>query len=349
MLDNNSKLGVHRDFPNILCIFIHIPWVAMTMHSLADKSDRYSTSSYTKIKMETYSGEEQERARSSMSPGIPIATIMTANENWRGKNDPAERRRIQNRLNQRAFRQRQRAGESPKQYKPRSMSSTSQQQDDSDEEEDDDEDDDSSDSGSSDPSSSAQGRTASATAGNQRGGVADSQTGRVWDELGQLINRNFKAATVTNAQHLGIDLSALNAGTAARTPRVTNRHIPAALTPVELQHQVPHDAVIDTIPHARLRFNILRAVAQGQIDGAAFCKCIRASGALVVLNGSWQRGGLVVWSSPEQVASWELSEPFVRRWALLLEGCEDLIAATNAWRSRRGERLFPASLNRSER
>ena len=65
-------------------------------------------------------------------------------------------------------------------------------------------------------------------------------------------------------------------------------------------------------------------------------------------NGSWQRGGLVVWSFPEQVGSWELSEPFIRRWAVLLQGCEDLIAATNAWRSRRGERLFPLSLQRND-
>jgi hypothetical protein len=65
-------------------------------------------------------------------------------------------------------------------------------------------------------------------------------------------------------------------------------------------------------------------------------------------NGAWQRTGLVVWSFPEQLASWELSEQFIRRYANLLQGCEDLLAATNAWRSRRGERLFPASMDRSD-
>lgn len=322
----------------------------MTMFCHADIAAGYSTSSYTRIKMESYSAEEQERARSTSGPGIPIATVMTANENWRGKNDPAERRRIQNRLNQRAFRQRQRAGESPKQYKPRSMSSASQQDDSESESSDSDSDDeaDSPQSGSSVPTSSVQGRAVSETAGSQSTRVTDPQTGRVWDELAQLINRNFLSATVANAQHLGLDLSALQGGTPVRTPRVTDRQIPAALNPVELQYQVPHDPLIDTIPHARLRFNILRAIAQGQLDSTTFCKCVRASGALELLNGSWQRGGLVVWSFPEQVASWELSEPFVRRWACLLEGCEDLIAATNAWRSRRGERLFPVSISRSD-
>ena len=306
--------------------------------------DKYTTShAYPKVKMERYSREDQDRTRSPTQPGIPIATVMTVNENWRGKNDPAERRRIQNRLNQRAFRQRQRAGESPKQYKPRSMSSASQQQDS------DDEADSPQSESSSVPSSSAEGRATSETSGERSSSsTTNTQSGRVWDELAQLINRNFMAATVTNAQHIGIDLNALQAGTQLRTPRSTGRQVPATLTPTEAQYQVPHDPIIDTIPHARLRYNIIRAIAGGQMDGADFTRCIRASGSLELLHGSWQRGGVVVWSAPEQVGSWELSEPFIRHWAFLLEGCEDLIAATNSWRSRRGERLFPQSINRSD-
>ena len=55
----------------------------------------------------------------------PGFRITTTNENWRGKNDPAERRRIQNRINQRAFRERQRSGEATKEYSPRGKSVTS--------------------------------------------------------------------------------------------------------------------------------------------------------------------------------------------------------------------------------
>lgn len=308
--------------------------------------DQYATSHYyTKVKMEKYSRDDQDRTRSPLQPGIPIATVMTANENWRGKNDPAERRRIQNRLNQRAFRERQRAGESPKQYKPRSMSSASQQ-DDSDDS--DDEADSPQSGNSSNQTSSAKGRATSESSGEPSSSSSNTRAGRVWDELAQLINRNFMAATVTNANHLGIDPGALQAGTAVRTPRTSDRQIPATLTPIDAQYQFPHDPIIDTIPHARLRYNILRAIASGQIDGSDFSKSIRASGSLEVLHGSWQRGGVVVWSFPEQVGSWELSEPFVRRWSCLLEGCEDLVAATNSWRSRRGEKLFPQSINRNE-
>jgi hypothetical protein len=156
------------------------------------------------------------------------------------------------------------------------------------------------------------------------------------------------SAAVTNAQHLGIDLNALRNSTLIKTPRTTNRHIPQTLTPVELQYQVSHDPIIDTIPHARLRFNLLRAIATHQIDATDFSKSIRASGALENHNGNWLRGGLVVWSAADQAINWELSEPFVRRWFLLLQGCEDLLQATNVWRGRRGERLFPLTFSSSQ-
>jgi len=271
-------------------------------------------------------------------PAIPLTTVVTANENWRGKNDPAERRRIQNRLNQRAFRQRQRAGEQSKTYKPRSTSSAS---DDLDEES-------SSEDGSASPDSQSatpfrqygQGRTAMDASGDFPEGTRDPRTGRVWDELAQLINRNFMAAVMANAQHLGLDMSVLRSTTPMMTPRFSGRQITASLRPVELQHQVAHDPVIDTIPHPRLRFNVLRGIAAGQVNATAFSQCIRGSGALVASDGVWRRSGLVLWSTPDSLDSWELSENFVKEWGSLLQGCEDLIAATNAWRSRRGERAF---------
>lgn len=314
----------------------------MATYCLPYFADKYSHGAYVNIKMERDSGDDEPTSRSSSTPAIPITTVMTANENWRGKNDPAERRRIQNRLNQRAFRQRQRAGESPKQYKPRSVSRSSEtRQADSD----DDEDSVKSEGSPAASGSYVEGRTSAPR--SRPHGVTDTQTGQVWDELAQLINRNFMSAAVTNAQQIGVDLAALRAGTPTRTPRPGNRQVTSTLTPVDLQHQVPHDPIIDIIPHARLRFNILRAIAANQLDAAAFSKSIRSSGALEESSGCWQRGGVVIWSAPEQVASWELSEPFVRRWSFLLQGCEDLIAATNGWRGRRGERLFPASFGRS--
>jgi hypothetical protein len=295
----------------------------------------------------------------------PGFRITTTNENWRGKNDPAERRRIQNRLNQRAFRERQRSGEPTKSASPQKQTESDDDEEDDDEvdvedkteeqesssedEEDEDEsddDDDDADAEQSNPGSPPPGpgpvrphfngqvsRAACTPA------TSMPSTDNPWDELAQLINRNFMQAVSANARRLGLNLTALGAGTATSTPRIRNpANLPPTLKPVEVQHQLPHDPLIDTIPHSRLRFNVLRAIATGNLDAARFSACLRRSGAVVNVQGEARRSGLIVWNFPEQLASWELSEGFVMIWGFLLEGCEDFVAATNVWRSRRGER-----------
>jgi hypothetical protein len=318
----------------------------------------------------------------------PGFRIKTTNENWRGKNDPAERRRIQNRINQRAFRERQRSGEATKEYSPRGKSATSASPDrqpvaSEDSKEDDDEDDevegdggkegevgeddqeegeeegddeDESSSEDDDDEEEEEEEVEESNSGSPPPNVPTrphftSQTCRAactpstpstdnpWDELAQLINRNFMQAAATNAQHLELNLTSLRTGAPASTPRLHNTaNLPPTLKPVELQHQLPHDPIIDTIPHPRLRFNIVRAIATGSLDAARFSASLRRSGAVLNVQGDACRSGLIVWSFPEQLSSWELSEAFFIIWGFLLEGCEDFIAATNVWRSRRGER-----------
>lgn len=159
--------------------------------------------------------------------------------------------------------------------------------------------------------------------------------GHRWDELGQLINRNFVAAVVANANLLGLDFTALRTGIPVFTPQSAINNLPPDLEPIPLQRQVPHDVILDTIPHMGLRSNILNAVARDQLDTAALSREIRASGAL---DNDGARGGLIVGGFAPQMSSWELSEGFVRRWIdVLLEGCDDLIEATNRWRTGRGE------------
>jgi len=318
----------------------------------------------------------------------PGFRITTTNENWRGKNDPAERRRIQNRINQRAFRERQRSGETPKEYSPRRKSAASDspgrqqessethkddeseedggegndckegEDDDDDQEEgqdedgnessseDDDDDDEGDDEEDEDQSNPGSPQLIALTRPHFTGQVSRAactpsipSTDSPWDELAQLVNRNFMQAATTNAQHLGLNLTSLHSGAAASTPRLRDAtNLPPTLKPVELQHQLPHDPIIDTIPHSRLRFNIVRAIATGNLDASRFSASLRRSGAVLNVQGEACRSGLIVWSFPEQLSSWELSEAFFIIWGFLLEGCEDFVAATNVWRSRRGER-----------
>ena len=313
----------------------------------------------------------------------PGFRITTTNENWRGKNDPAERRRIQNRINQRAFRERQRSGETTKEYSPRGSSAAStspdrrpesnnsqekdddediegegdggkegEDQDDQEEGEGGNEDESSSEDDEDDDEEEAEESNSGSPPPNvptrphftgqiSRAACTSStpSTDSPWDELAQLINRNFMQAAATNAQHLGINLTSLRSGAPTSTPRLRNvANLPPTLKPVELQHQLPHDPIIDIIPHARLRFNIVRAIATGNLDASRFSASLRRSGAVLSVQGEACRIGLIVWNFPEQLSSWELSEAFFTIWGFLLEGCEGFIAATNVWRSHRGER-----------
>jgi hypothetical protein len=49
--------------------------------------------------------------------------------------------------------------------------------------------------------------------------------------------------------------------------------------------------------------------------------------------------GVIIWSTPWDIRGWEISPGFWEKWRWTLNGCEDIIEATNHWRSIRGE--FP--------
>ncbi|GLA76342.1 hypothetical protein AtubIFM55763_007913 [Aspergillus tubingensis] len=46
---------------------------------------------------------------------------------------------------------------------------------------------------------------------------------------------------------------------------------------------------------------------------------------------------LIVWTTPWHPTGWEVSETFLRKWNWVLRGCDDLAKSTNYWRRLRGE------------
>lgn len=63
---------------------------------------------------------------------------------------------------------------------------------------------------------------------------------------------------------------------------------------------------------------------------------------LVEWGGNGTEGaGLVVWGEPSDPRSWEATVPFLRRWGQLLQGCREILEATNYWRRSRGEKCIP--------
>jgi hypothetical protein len=290
--------------------------------------------------------------------------IITINENWCGKSDPSQRRCIQNRLNQRAFRERHRAERvrRNRDYRRDDTLSTLPEE--------------KYETGDAD----SKGHGLHTSFDERRSGCdnvgriqqcgpsllplfstlrnclnnRDSQTACItstcssnhqWDELSLVINCNFMRAVTENAQRLRLDLCFLRSSTISTTLcHASVVSVPQTLEPVELQYLLPHDPIIDTIPHARLRYNVLHCIVTGRLDAACFSTFLRRSGTVVNIQGEALRSGLVVWDLPQHLSSWELSEAFMKTWGFLLGGCEDFVAVTNVWRNRKGERALTLDL-----
>jgi hypothetical protein len=139
------------------------------------------------------------------------------------------------------------------------------------------------------------------------------------------------------ANLLGIDLESMWSGTPVLSFAHPSLAIPKDLQPNELQCRLHHDPLIDTIPCPRFRFNILSAIVTGRIDGQSFSACLRHIPCLSDIAELEKHEGIYVWANPERLDSWEVSETFISTYSFLLEGCEDLLDASSAWRSRRSD------------
>jgi hypothetical protein len=126
--------------------------------------------------------------------------------------------------------------------------------------------------------------------------------------------------------------------------------LPQTLCPTYSQMTIGHSSWFNMFPHPRIRDNLIRQ--EGFFDPYDFCNDL--FGELIAgrkysapeLEGpvedtvddiTHSRKGLIVWGEPWDVGGWEVTPGFVKKWSWALEGCEDLIAASNRWRAERDE------------
>lgn len=111
--------------------------------------------------------------------------------------------------------------------------------------------------------------------------------------------------------------------------------LPASLIPTSLQCSVAHHHWVDIIPHPTFRDNLIRALGTFNADD------LWSDTVGGLFEGfpdlRVEEKGVVLWETPWHTRGWELSEGFVRKWGWALQGCEDLLEATNFWRLKRGE------------
>ncbi|KAL6922472.1 hypothetical protein FSST1_006498 [Fusarium sambucinum] len=122
-------------------------------------------------------------------------------------------------------------------------------------------------------------------------------------------------------------------------PSYSAINYPSDLRPSLLQKSMVHHPWIDLLPFAALRDNILRFMALGYMDDGDLCDDI-----LGLHEGALSEGpAMIVWGEPSLSTSWEVNTAFLRKWGWIVRGCPQIITATNVWRIRRGEN--PISFN----
>ncbi|CAD6440551.1 31b8fdc8-d8cc-4f92-a9bc-4f76885e6563 [Sclerotinia trifoliorum] len=157
------------------------------------------------------------------------------------------------------------------------------------------------------------------------------------DQLLTLIQFNVLRALMQNTQTMGWDLDWLDCTVDPLSPwlnlssqPVPGAHCPQALCPTPTQRTVPHHPWIDLWPIPQMRDTLL--LHDGNYDEDKLCNDLLEFGGL--MN---EQTGLIVWGEPWDIWGWEVSETFLRNWGWTVKGCEDLLASTNAWRAKRGE------------
>ncbi|KAE8137722.1 hypothetical protein BDV38DRAFT_282657 [Aspergillus pseudotamarii] len=145
----------------------------------------------------------------------------------------------------------------------------------------------------------------------------------------------------------------------------TRPGLPESLVPTSLQMDIVHSTWINFLPIPKMRDNLI--AKESSFDHAEFVRDLLGDKIVEYMFGSvWStkppiasrlaltdggdddvtasRQGLILWGEPHRVESWEVTPGFLRKWAWAMEGCEELIASTNRWRMMRGEEPIRLSL-----
>ncbi|KAK1998045.1 hypothetical protein LX36DRAFT_48823 [Colletotrichum falcatum] len=161
--------------------------------------------------------------------------------------------------------------------------------------------------------------------------------------LTTLVRVNVFHAFVQNARVLGFDggwltydaISPFNKSGPGLGRTATENSCPDNMRPTGLQVAVEHHPWIDFFPHPRMRDNFLRIVAEygeDYIDEDDLCRDIVDVGA----GAGVEESALIVWGDAWDPRGWEATEPFLKKWGWLLAGCTEMLEGTNYWRQKRG-------------
>ncbi|KAL4884904.1 hypothetical protein BJY04DRAFT_155852 [Aspergillus karnatakaensis] len=108
-------------------------------------------------------------------------------------------------------------------------------------------------------------------------------------------------------------------------------NIPVALRPTDIQKSMPHHPWLDFFPFPGMRDCLITAAHL--FDDEELCHDLMAFWDTRNTNAT-----LIVWGESWDPRNWEVTEEFAAKWGWLLRGSPELLVSTNYWRRRRGEK-----------
>jgi hypothetical protein len=117
-----------------------------------------------------------------------------------------------------------------------------------------------------------------------------------------------------------------------RSSEESSAVLPAHLQPTHLQRTVKYHPWLDLFPFPRMRDNILRGLQSGLLDEDRLAEELVCDFLNLTATGN---ASLIIWGDSWDQNAWEFGPDFFLKWGSLLDGCQDILQATNHWRARR--------------
>ncbi|KAL1966186.1 hypothetical protein VTN77DRAFT_4738 [Rasamsonia byssochlamydoides] len=154
------------------------------------------------------------------------------------------------------------------------------------------------------------------------------------DLLISLTQFNLWRAMFANILSLGLTVELLKEDIVSPFntlgPWTPETALPPSLRPTALQKQIHHHPWIDPFPIPSVRDVLLQM--QDQYDDMELCGDLFGH-----LGAQTGQPGLILWGESWDPYGFEVTEQFARKWGWMFTRCTEIFQSTNYWRAKRGE------------